>query len=287
MAKTRKGSSGLVIAAALGLGAFALLRQGQASATTLGTAQLKRFELKGLSGTSLNAIAHVQFSNTDVSRDTSLQALGMNVLYNDTVISTVHLLEPQTLPANQNTTVPVPMTLNLGSLFTQLALTGKVPSLASFKSISNLTSWLRDKVAPEAFQLQGTAKVDGLPIRFNQTVPLENYLPSAPRSGPVDQLPTRASRATTNTSATTLPRVLQAVPVATKPKASLTTKAARAAAVVRQGSAIVKQAAGVVRSIKQARPAAGSRPTAGKVRRPNKPPRREGGLPPVNLPVSR
>jgi hypothetical protein len=58
--------------------------------------------------------------------------------------------------------------------------------------------------------------------------------------------------------------------------------------VVRQGSDIVRQAAGVVRSIKKARPAAGARPTASKARRPTKPPRRRNdGLPPVNLPVSR
>jgi hypothetical protein len=104
----------------------------------------------------------------------------------------------------------------------------------------------------------------------------------------VDQLPTRASRpAATNTSAS-VPRKVQPVPVATKSKASPAAKAARAAAVVRQGSDIVRQAAGVVRSIKKARPAAGARPTASKARRPTKPPRRRNdGLPPVNLPVSR
>lgn len=290
MAKQGKGSSGLLIAAALGLGAFALLRQGQASATTLGTARLERFELKGLSGTTLKAIAHVQFSNTEVSRDTSLQALGMNITYNNTVISTVHLKEPQTLPANQNTTVAVPMTLNLGSLFTQLALTGKIPSLASFKSVSSLTSWLRNKIAPESVQMQGAATVDGLTVRFDQAVPLENYLPTAPRPGPVDQMATRASKAgkptATNVPATVAPRTVQPVPVATK-AANAVRKAGRAGALVRQGAGIVRQAASAVRSLKQARPAAGARPTAGKARRPTKPPRRDDGLPTVNLPVSR
>ncbi|MDO7886824.1 hypothetical protein [Hymenobacter cheonanensis] len=230
----------------------------------------------------------MQFSNTEVNRDTSLQALGMNVLYNDTVISTVHLVDPQALPANQNTTVPVPMTLNLGSLFTQLALTGKIPSLASFKSLPALRTWLQDKISPESLQLQGTAKVDGLAVRFNSPLSLSNYLPTAPRPGPVDQLPTRASRPlATNASATTVPRAVQSsVPVATK--AAPVRKAGRGAAFLRQGSAIVKQAAGVVRTIKQAHPAAGARPTAGKVRRPAKPPRRrDDGLPRVNLPVSR
>jgi hypothetical protein len=295
MAKKGKGNSGLLIAAGLGLAAFAVLRQGQAAATTLGTARLERFELKGLSGTSLKAVAHVQFSNTEVSRDTSLQALGMNVLYNDTVISTVHLMEPQTLPANQNTTVPVPMTLNLGSLFTQLALTGKIPSLASFKSVPALRTWLQDKISPESLQLQGMAKVDGLAVRFNNPLSLADYLPTAPRPGPVDQLAPRASRATaTNTSSTALPRTLQAAPVATKAAPAGKAKAGRAGALVKrgatlvkQGSAIVRQASGVVRTIKQARPAAGARPTAGKVRRPTKPPRPSDGLPHINLPVSR
>lgn len=290
MAKKRNGGTGLLLVAA-GLGAFAVLRQGQASANTLTSATLKGFELKGLKGTSLAAVANVEFSNTEVNRDTALQALGMNVMYNDTVISTVHLTEPQTLPANQNVTVGVPMTLNLGSLFTQLALTGKIPSLASFRSLPALRTWLQDKIAPESLQLQGTAKVDGLAVRFNNPLNLADYLPSAPRTGPVAQLPSAPTRPTVRggvpssiAPASSLPRVVQSTPVATK-AAPTARKTGRTATIVRQGAAIVRQAASAVRSVKKSHPATGGRPTAGKVRKAAKPPRSNSGLPEVNLPV--
>jgi hypothetical protein len=164
MAKKGNGSMGLLLALGAGLAAFSVLRQGQASASTLTTARLTGFELKGLKGTSISAIASVEFSNTDVKRDTTLQALGMNVVYNNTIISTVHLVTPHVLPANQNTTVPIPMTVNLGGLLTQLALTGKVPPLSAFKSLTAAKQYLQDKVAPEALQMQGSAKVDGVAI---------------------------------------------------------------------------------------------------------------------------
>ena len=291
---------GMVLAAGLGLAAFAVLRQGQASASTLTSARITGFQLKNFSGGSLGAAAKVEFSNTDVNHQTTLQALGLNVVYNDTVIGTVHLVEPQTLPANQDTTVEVPVSIKLVSLLTQMALTGKVPALATFTSLAKAVAWLQQNVATEELRMQGTAQVDGLVVRFDQPLNLADYVPAAPPQGPVDTLPGTRPQVRTQQQApgaaplrpTVQPRTVQ------QRGAVLVNKVKKAAPVVRQASTVlrdatsaVRDAASAVKSAIKHRPANSGQATAGKKRKPVKPPKKrrtpDDGLPKVNLPVVR
>lgn len=193
MAKNGKNGIGGLLALGAGLAAFALLRQGQATAKTLTTARLTGFEPKGWNGTTLSGVAQVEFNNTDVTREVQLEKLGLDITYNGTSLGTAHLVNTRALAANQNTTLPIPVTLNIGSLFTQLALTGKLPSLKTFTSAGKILSWLQANIATESLRMQGTAQVNSLQVSFDQELPLADYLPDPPRPAPVEQLPGRSS----------------------------------------------------------------------------------------------